>query len=76
MEEGPRVSYFINFMPASEHDGEEKPLYTEEQVLEIQKFDRINKNDYYAILTVERDADDLSIRKAYKKVKYRVYSHK
>lgn len=55
-------------MPVNEYDEVDKPLYSEEQVREIQKFNKINKNDYYAILTVERDADDLSVKKAYRKV--------
>jgi DnaJ family protein B protein 12 len=51
-----------------ETKGEPTQAYTAEQSAEVRKFDKINKNDYYAVLGVPKNASEADIKKAYRKV--------
>lgn len=42
--------------------------YSEEQLREVKAFTRINKDDFYAVLAIEKSATDAEIKRAYKKV--------
>jgi hypothetical protein len=46
----------------------QKSSYTPDQVAQVKKQLSINKDDYYAILDVSKDADDSEIKRAYRKV--------
>lgn len=78
VDEGISINFkYFNSMPQSEHNApDDKPLYTEEQVQEIQRFNKINMDDYYAVLAIEKNADDLSVKKAYKRLALKFHPDK
>lgn len=47
---------------------EGKVAYTKEQVDQVKRFLKVDKNDFYEILRVSKSADDIEIKKAYRKV--------
>ena len=51
-------------------DGSEmgQKSYTNEQVAQVKKQLAINRDDYYAVLGIPKDSDDVDIKKAYRKV--------
>lgn len=49
-------------------ESEETQTYTPEQLHEVKEFNQKDKNDFYGVLNVSRDADDETIKKAYRKV--------
>lgn len=51
-------------------------LYTAEQVEEVKQFLKLDKNDYYAILSVAKTADADEIKRAYKKQALRFHPDK
>lgn len=46
----------------------EEPGYSQEQLKEVRLFSKVNKDNFYQVLGVERQASDAEIKKAYKKV--------
>lgn len=42
--------------------------YSQEQVEEVRRFQRVDKSDFYAVLGVQRGCDEVEVKKAYRKV--------
>jgi hypothetical protein len=43
--------------------------YTAEQLRDVRSFARLDKDNFYALLDVSKDASDVDIKKAYKRVR-------
>lgn len=53
---------------ARERDAPPKSLFTREQAEEVKRFLSIDKNNFYAVLGLKKGADDIEIKKAYRRV--------
>lgn len=70
------TSFHDEKFPSTSSDSRKKPnnaekkseRVNEEQIREVKRMLSIDKNDYYTILGLERGADDVDIKKAYRKV--------
>lgn len=58
------------------HMASSSSLYTAEQVEEVKQFLKLDKNDYYAVLSVPRNAEADEIKRAYKKQALRFHPDK
>lgn len=47
----------------------EPEAWTKEQLDSVNRFQKINKNDFYAVLDVEQTASETEMKKAYRRVR-------
>lgn len=54
--------------PAKNHGPSPTSAYSKEQLEEVRRFQKLDKDDFYAVLGVKRDCDEIDIKRAYRKV--------